>query len=157
MNNDMKHKELSAQRFARLLACYGADPVHWPDAERAAAQTFLDNNVSARAMLREAMALDHWLQSPASQAPAFTGLEARLLQRKLPSATRGAVERLLAWLLPAPGLELRLLWRPVAVACLPLVIGLLVGFQVELAPEAYATSLEEELYLISLSDYAEIL
>lgn len=157
MNNDIKHIELRSQRFARLLACYGADPARWPDAERAAAQTFLDNNVSARAMLSEAMALDHWLQSPASQPPAFAGLEARLLQRKLPSVTRGALERLLAWLLPAPGLELRLLWRPVAVACLPLVLGLLVGFQIELAPEIYTGTLEEELYLISLSDYAEIL
>jgi hypothetical protein len=67
------------------------------------------------------------------------------------------MDRLLTWLLPSSDLPLRQLWRPVAVACLPLAIGLLVGFQVELMPEAYATTVEEELYLISLSDYAEIL
>lgn len=157
MNDDMKHNELTSQRFARLLASYGADPVRWPDAERAAALSFLDDNVSARAMLREAMELDQWLQSPASQVPTFAGLEARLLQHRLPLATRSTLERLLAWLLPAHSFELGQLWRPLAVACLPLVIGLLVGFQVELVPEVYATTLEEELYLISLSDYAEIL
>lgn len=156
MNNDMK-QEMSSQRFAQLLASYGADAARWPEAERAAAQTFLDNNAGTRAMVCDALALDQWLQAPASQVPVFSGLEARLLRHKLPSATRGAPERLLAWLVPATRLELRQLWRPLAVACLPLAIGLLVGFRFELAPEAYATTVEEELYLISLSDYAEIL
>lgn len=156
MTIDTEH-ESTAQRFSRLLACYGADPSRWPDAERVAAQRFLDNNVSARIMMREALELDQWLQSPMSQPPAFAGLEARLLQRKLSASGAGALERVLAWLSPAPDFALRQLWRPVAMACLPLAIGLLVGFQFELAPEVYATTFEEELYLISLSDYAEIL
>ncbi|HDZ10345.1 hypothetical protein [Pseudohongiella sp.] len=156
MNNDIK-QELSSQRFAQLLASYGADAACWPAAERAAALTFLDNNASARAKLDDARALDQWLQSSASQVPDFNGLEARLLRHKLPPVARSAGERLLAWLLPATSLELRQLWRPLAAACLPLAIGLLVGFRLELVPEVYATTVEEELYLISLSDYAEIL
>jgi hypothetical protein len=156
MNNAVK-LELTEQRFAQLLASYGAEATRWPDAERAAALAFMDNNASARAMVREALQLDQRIQSAWSAAPAFAGLEARLLQRVFPVGPRGVIDRLIAWLLPAPGFTLHQLWRPLAAASLPLAIGLLVGFQVELSPEVYATTVEQELYLISLSDYAEIL
>lgn len=156
MSNDIK-LEMTEQRFAQLLASYGAEPERWPDAERTAALSYMVNNVGTQSVVSDAMVVDTWLQSAAPQAPAFAGLEMKLLQRVLPPRAQSLIDRLLVWLLPAPDLILRQLWRPVAVACLPLAIGLLVGFQVELAPEAYATSVEEELYLISLSDYAEIL
>ena len=150
-------KSITKPRFTQLLTAYGADPARWPDAERAAARAFLQDNAEARVLLNEAVLLDQWLQSSAVHRPAFSGLEARLLQRVLPARESGLMDRLLTWLLPSSDLPLRQLWRPVAVACLPLAIGLLVGFQVELVPEAYATTVEEELYLISLSDYAEVL
>lgn len=154
MNNDMK-QELTAQRFAQLLASYGADSTRWPDVEKIAALAFAASNAEARDMLESAAQLDQWMQ--ASALPAFAGLEARLLQQPLPARTASVIERLGAWLLPSPDHVLRQLWRPVAAACLPLTIGLLVGFQFELMPEVSATTVEEELYLISLSDYAEIL
>lgn len=156
MKSDIE-KSITAQRFAQLLASYGADPDHWPNTERDAALDFLAQDVRARRMINEAMQLDQWLQSAGSQQPVFAGLEAKLLRRALPPKAHSLTDRLLTWLLPSPDLPLRQMWRPVAAACLPLVIGVLVGFQVELAPEVYATSVEEELYLISLSDYAEIL
>ncbi|MEX0738527.1 MAG: hypothetical protein WD071_04225 [Pseudohongiella sp.] len=154
MNKD-RQQEWKAQRFAQLLASYGADSGRWPEAERSDALAFLDNDVNAGAMLQEARQLDQWLQS--SELPAFAALETRLLQQALPARRRGGIDRLAAWLLPSPGHVLHQLWRPAVAACLPLVIGLLVGFQVELVPEAQAMTVEEELYLISLSDYAEIL
>lgn len=156
MSNDSR-QAMTEQRFAQLLACYGAQPERWPAAERAAALMLLDNNVNVRSMASEAGQLDQWLLLSVSHSPAFADLETRLLQRELPAPVRSLIERLLLWLLPSPELPWRQLWRPVAVACLPLAIGLLVGFQVELVPETDATSVEEELYLISLSDYAEIL
>lgn len=156
MKNDSE-RSITERRFAQLLASYGADPERWPNAERDAALTFLAQDVRARSMVNEAMQLDHWLQSAEAQRPVFAGLETQLLRRALPPKVLSVTDRLLSWLLPSSDLPLRQLWRPVAVACLPLVIGLLVGLQVELAPEVYATSVEEELYLISLSDYAEIL
>lgn len=156
MNNDTT-QAMTEQRFAQLLACYGAQPERWPAAERAAALKLLDSNANAQGMASEARQFDQWLLSPVAQSPAFADLATRLLQRELPSPARSLIDRLLTWLLPSPELPWRQLWRPVAVACLPLAIGLLVGFQIELVPETYATSVEEELYLISLSDYAEIL
>jgi hypothetical protein len=156
MKNDIE-LTITEQRFAQLLASYGADPDHWPGAERDAALAFVAQNGRARHMTNEAVQLDQWLQSSREQQPLFAGLETKLLRRALPPKAQSLTDRLLTWLLPSPDLPLRQMWRPVAAACLPLVIGVLVGFQVELAPEVYATSVEEELYLISLSDYAEIL
>lgn len=156
MSTDIK-LELTEQRFAQLLASYGAEPERWPAAERAAALAYLDDNARARRLLRETLEFDQWLQSPASYPPAFPDLETRVLQRVMPAVARSVIDRLLAWLLPSPDLPLYQWWRPAVVACLPLVMGLVVGFQIELAPEPYTTTFEEELYLISLSDYAEIL
>ena len=156
MNNDIE-QEMTVQRFARLLASYGADARRWPDAERNAALALLARHAEAREMLQDAEPLEQWMQALDRTLPAFAGLEARLLQQTLPDRGRGLIDRLSAWLLPAPDHVLRQLWRPVAAACLPLAIGLLVGFQFELVPEVSATTVEEELYLISLSDYAEIL
>ncbi|MBC55048.1 MAG: hypothetical protein CMQ34_14565 [Gammaproteobacteria bacterium] len=156
MNNETR-QPMTEQRFAQLLASYGADPEHWPGTERAAAQAFMDDNVHVRRLVNEAIQLDRWLHLPAWQPPAFADLETKLLQRALPPRARSLIDRLMTWLMPSPDLPLRQLWRPVVAACLPLAVGLLVGFQVERVPETYSTSVEEELYLISLSDYAEIL
>ncbi|OFE11076.1 hypothetical protein PHACT_14520 [Pseudohongiella acticola] len=155
--SDDTNNTLTEQRFAELLAAYGADATRWPEAERSAALAFMDNNVNARGMMRDALPLDQWMRASEASVPAFSGLEARILQRALPVGASAFIDRLVGWCLPASGFDVRQLWRPLAAASLPLAIGLMVGFQVELSPDVYATTVEQELYLISLSDYAEIL
>lgn len=81
----------------------------------------------------------------------------------LPSRQPFFMERLASWMLPQPGHVWTQLWRPAAAACLPLVLGLYIGGQMEIGAGLNATDVyvvsseEEELYLISLSDYAEVM
>jgi hypothetical protein len=55
------------------------------------------------------------------------------------------------------------LWRPAALACVPLIMGLAVGNQLDVfsdvdTTDLYSVDMEEtELELISLADYSEIL
>lgn len=148
--------EITALRLKQLLTSYGADPARWPEAEREAAVMLLASDPAARRMQQEAASLDEWLVR--SPVPAFAGLESRLLQQALPARGLGLADWLASWLRPSSEHPLRSLWRPAAVACVPLVLGLLIGGQFDFGGEVYASApLEEELYMISLSDYAEIL
>ena len=56
-------KALSADRFKAIVDAYGADPLHWPDAERDAALRFLAEDARAQAWLDEARALDALLDA----------------------------------------------------------------------------------------------
>jgi hypothetical protein len=52
---------MTADRFAALLAAYGAKPRRWPDAERDAAQVFARTDPRAAALLEDAADIDDLL------------------------------------------------------------------------------------------------
>lgn len=49
---------LTLKRFKTLTDSYGADLLRWPEQERAAAQTLLEESAEARALLADARMLD---------------------------------------------------------------------------------------------------
>lgn len=152
---------MSLQRFTELVDAYGGDSGRWPESERDAARLFAEQNAEARLLLAESAHLDSGLD--ALMVPMFNGLETRLINQRLPPRQSGFLERLANWILPQPGHVIPQLWRPASAACLPLVLGLYLGGQLDSGVGLYGTDIymvsseEEELYLISLSDYAEMM
>jgi hypothetical protein len=62
---------MNRERLDELIDAYGADPVRWPAAERAAAQALLARTPDARTRLAEAAALDSRLDSWPGSVPAL--------------------------------------------------------------------------------------
>ena len=152
---------ISLQRFEQLLDAYGARPERWPDHERAAAMQLLGQSAQAAQLWHSAQWLDQQLdQLP---APDFRQLDARLLAAPLPARHKKLTDRLLEWLVPLQARTAAVFWRPAALACVPLVLGLAVGNQLDVFSDVYTADLysvdmeETELELISLADYSESL
>lgn len=150
---------LSIERFSAIVEAYGSDAARWPAAERMEALSLLAASAEAQALVAEARQLDAALG--AQPVPDFTALVTRLEHQPLPAPARrkrqGAwLDQLLSWFLPA-GETSAHWWRPAVLACVPLMLGLVIGTQLEATADGYAAGgLEEELYFISLSDYAEM-
>lgn len=149
---------LSMQRFEQLIDAYGSDPRRWPPGERQAALTLVDESPQAASLMQQASWLDNTLDE--FEAPAFDQLSARILQQALPARHAGLFEQVMRWLLPPVSSSMTDWWRPAAVACLPLAMGLFMGLQLDLfidpTTELYGVDSEEtELQFISLADYAE--
>jgi hypothetical protein len=152
---------ISLQRLEQLLDAYGASPQRWPDHERAAALQLLEHSAQAAHLLQNAQWLDQQLdQLP---APDFVYLNTTLLTVPLPARRKKWTDQLLEWLLPVQARTAAVFWRPAALACVPLMLGLAVGNQLDVFSDAdtmelYSFDVEEtELELISLADYSEIL
>jgi hypothetical protein len=156
---------MTPERFKQLADSYGGDLLRWPVSLQGDARDCLAENSYLRELLQQAAQLDQTLDSWA--APGFAGLEVRLLQQHLPDRQRSLIDWVAAWLFPLSGMD-HVSWRRwAALACLPLLMGLLTGGQFELnnaglglpfessLEQSPELSLEEELYFISLSDYAE--
>ncbi|MDP2284369.1 MAG: hypothetical protein Q8L06_09530 [Pseudohongiella sp.] len=152
---------ISLQRFEQLLDAYGASPQRWPDHERAAALQLLAQSPHAVQLMQNVQWLDQELDL--LPAPDFSHLSAKLLQQPLPARQKSLTEQLLGWLLPWQQHSAALFWRPAALACVPLMLGLVLGSQLDIFSHAYADDMysveveETELDLISLADYSETL
>lgn len=146
---------MSKQDFSDILDRYGADSAAWPARHRAACLALLDQDPQAQELLREheqlANALDQLL------VPPMPALAERVLNQALPVRTRSLLDRTLDWLLPAKLFSAQI-WRPAFAACLPLVIGIVVGNYFSFGVTAENQGFEywdDELYVLSLNDYTE--
>ncbi len=157
---------MTPERFTQLVDSYGGELLRWPESLQSEARDCLAESPQLGTVLQQGAQLDQALEY--WTVPAFAGLEARLLQQNLPDRQKGLIDRMAVWLIPLSGTPVSW-WRPAALACLPLLMGLLIGGQFELIDteqglsfepsfeQSLELSLEEELYFISLSDYAESL
>lgn len=113
---------MTYERFKMLVEAYGGDPTRWPEAERAAALKFAENDAAAQSLLKEARTLDQVIDL-AETAPATPQLQERILAdfdaRNVGRA--GPWTRLIAWA-PAPT---RLI--PATAFAVSLLLGLGVG------------------------------
>ena len=79
-----------------------------------------------------------------------------MLRQPLPARTLALADRIVNWLIP--GDSLLAWWRPAFAACLPLFFGIVLSgwfsFGVDAQDPGYAYW-DQELYLLSLYDYAE--
>jgi hypothetical protein len=145
---------LSRDRLISLIDAYGGDLQRWPAAERELAERCLDNYPELLAELKNAQALDSWLSD--SQTPPFAGLEARLLAQPLPPRRAGILKRVGHWLMADTFAGATQWWRPAALACIPLMLGLYVGLQLNMDSDTNTwLTTDEELYWMALGEIAE--
>lgn len=124
---------VSEDRLLELIASYGADPTHWPVAERAAAQARVERSDAARRAIDEAHRLDMALDQLTPPAPSVE-LVARLGRRmpadKWPSWTARLKELLSSLyggrLMPRPAMMLASM---AAVFAIGVVVGWSAGNQ----------------------------
>lgn len=140
----MNNAPFGEKDLENLLDRQGADAACWPEAVRPYAAALLEASPRARALLAEARRLEQALDEAFPQTSAPAGLEARILAgisrqpaagretigrpvqaAVAPEASEGTVwaEGLAAWLAER-------LWRPVGLACAPLLVGLAMGMGV---------------------------
>lgn len=135
--------------FTSLLDRYGSSLEDWPEQEAESARRLLERDTAAsaaRARQRELETLIGDLPTPR-----FPGLEARIAAQALPPRGLTPLDRLLGFLLPeADG---RALWRPAIAACLPLVMGIVLGNYLSfgiVAEEQISQEWDDELMMLSL-------
>lgn len=61
--------EMSLERLEQMVAAYGADPAHWPEAERESAERLMAHSAAGRDLLAQAKELDIALSRVASDVP----------------------------------------------------------------------------------------
>jgi len=142
------------ERFEQLTAIHGSDITRWPMDEQAPARELLSHSAAAQALHNEQQALDTLLD--AITIPPMPAMEKRIV-RNLATASRSSLlDRVLDWIVPRGGNVSSWAWRPALVACLPLMCGIYMANFYSFGIESTENSWQEELYLISMNDYAEI-
>lgn len=77
--------QISSERFEAIVDAYGADAQRWPQAERAAALLFMQQNPeTARRVMAEARTLDGWL-SAAEEVEPSAALQWGVLAHMMPA------------------------------------------------------------------------
>ena len=114
---------MNLERFTLIVESYGADSHRWPVDERAKALEFSLTSPDALSLLDQAAALDH-----------------DLALFELPDSARSVRRVEMA----------HTLWRPTLVACLPLLLGVVIGLT--LTNNTDELSLDEELGLLAFTD-----
>lgn len=108
---------LDERRFEALLDLHGAEIDYWPIDVRDAAHRLLASSADARHLLQDARLLDDALDGLLVDVSPPLGLKTRIVASTPPR------DAWLDWLTVA-------VWRPVALACLPLMLGFAFGANV---------------------------
>lgn len=147
---------MTLDQLQKLLETYGCNESHWPLETREQCHSLIAREPAAQTLLKQYQMLDEQLDQ--LQSPEFPGLEQRVLNQDLPLRGTGLIDRLLNWLVPSSATGAGLL-RPALAACLPLVLGIVVGNFYSFGFEAYGDGFqywEDELLMLSFNDYSEI-
>lgn len=144
---------ISSERFAAIVEAYGTEPARWPAEERSAAMAHCATHREAQTLIAEFRALDEMFDQ--YQVADLSMLQRNVLSQVARTSAGNIFDRLLDWLLPHSERIMAWLWRPALLACLPLVCGILLADYFSFGIEGIQNSREEELYLLSLNDYAE--
>ena len=130
---------MNSKDFEHHLDIYGSRWERWPEHLRVDAQVFLRDNEEAKRLYAQATELDEILPlTQPSIAPSY--LRTRILANLATSAIKSS-----NWL----DQFLTQLWRPAAVALVPLVLGFAVGF----FDQESVDELEEEIVALSFTDF----
>lgn len=132
MNTDRRDGGMTLDRFRRIVAAYGADPVRWPPEERALATAFMAQTAAAHDLLAEARDLDRALDDLVAEVPepAMARLAAATAFPP-PQATSSRGDRWRPDLRAALGLAL---WPRAAALASMAVLGIVVGLAVQPEP-----------------------
>lgn len=144
---------MNLKRFTLIVESYGADSQQWPGDERVEALEFSRTSSDAMSLLDQAAELDQHLdlfELPNSEL-SVRRIEMGILSAfKQGTLKQGTLERLLNWVLPDFDDLAHTLWRPTLVACMPLLLGVVIGLM--LTNNTYELSSDEELSLLAFTD-----
>ena len=143
---------MNLDRFKRLIDAAGASPDRWPGKEREEALALLNISPEARQQLEQAEALDTLLDG--FTVPADTAQQQRLARSIMESTAirPDPLSRLIEWLLPPDAGSLRLWWRPILAASMPLIAGIAIGLNANpLQDSRMLMTDEEELAVMAIS------
>ena len=130
---------MNSKDFEHHLDIYGSRWERWPEHLRLDAQRFLKDNEEAKSLYAQVIELDEILPlTQPSDAPSY--LRTRILANVARTAIHSG-----NWL----DLFLTQLWRPAAVALVPLFLGFAVGF----FDQESVDELEEEIVALSFTDF----
>lgn len=117
--------EMPLARLERIIAAYGADPAHWPEAEREPADCLLARSPAARNLLMQAAELDEVLSRAEADLP-DTAMARLMAATAFPSPRISAPSLLdrLAYVASA-------FWPRAAVLASMAALGILVGLTTE--------------------------
>ena len=145
-------------RFTQIIDAYGTRSERWPETERDPMLHYIRSNASAQQYINREAAIDRLLDADLREklpADLHEKLNARIManlpaaQLAFVRADDSLVDRLLAWLLPTNTNSD--FWRPAMVACLPLLVGLVIGSNVSLEALDDSYTWDEQAYLVGLS------
>lgn len=141
------------ERFEQLMAIHGSDIDRWPVDEQLPARQLLSESVTAQALHNDQLALDALLD--AIPVPSMAAMEKRIIRNVSAETRSSLLDKVIDWIVPRGGSLSTWAWRPALVACLPLVCGIYMADFYSFGIESTENSWQEELYLISMNDYAE--
>lgn len=120
-----RRNEMPLERLERIIAAYGGDPAHWPEAEREPAERLMAQSPAAQDLLSQAKELDRALARAVADLPDAA-------MTRLMAATAFPPSRLSApTLLDRLAYVASAFWPRAAVLAGMAVLGILVGLTTE--------------------------
>lgn len=159
---------MNLQRFSQIISAYGAKIESWPIEERHEAAEFLQRNSEAQKLIKVEMLLDQQLDdhSPEdidvlrltnnivtmiaeqTESDLQSELQSELRSKKQPTTLSGFLDHLLDWLLPVEPIQF---WRPALAASLPLIVGGLLGMNIDTSQLDSSDYWEDELEIMAIA------
>ncbi len=134
---------MNKSKFLSLAQAFGSDLSRWPEDQRHLAFQALESNPGWHEILNAELALDQELDQYQLNID-VSQLETLILQQT--TGKTGTIDKLLAWLIPSGSLL-----RPALVACIPILVGVIIGSNLDLElDEPYL--LTEELQYIQFDN-----
>jgi hypothetical protein len=137
---------MDRQTFIQHAESYGSDLERWPEEVVAEAKLALANQPELTEVLKQEIGLDQLLSLYELPKVDFSALEQSILNSTIDKTT--LIDRLIDWLRPEQSI-----WRPALAACLPILIGMILGTNLEI-DDQYVLSEEIEILNSSMWDSA---
>jgi len=156
LQNIIHQHKITREQFSQLVDAYGGDTKRWPIEKQAAALKLLEESVEARHLQCSASNLDHLLDSvPISPPTAMLRQRILTQTQRYTEPAQDAWQWFIHWLMGTTIREHFL--RPAFALMVPLLFGMLLGFNLadsptneSLAAESENVWVEEEISLLAL-------
>ena len=138
---------MDKSKFVSLAEAYGSDLNRWPQDQKLPAMAALEHNPDWLDILNTELALDRQLDQYQLNID-VSALESRILQQTTEKV--GLIDKVLGWLLPDDSLL-----RPALVACIPVLLGVVIGTNLDLGLEDQFVLSDELQYIQFDTTYSE--
>lgn len=145
--NPVANTAMTMTRFSQLVAAYGGHPQRWPLEEQVAAAQLLETSAEARQLRQAAMSLDDLLDQVTTVPPSLKLRNRIFAAIQPPDQPLLDIGQWLSQLLLGTTFREHI-WRPAVILLIPLLLGIVMGFN--LASFNETGEVEEEFNLLGL-------